>query len=313
MSFVKSLVFLVVKLCVKKNERTNMRTRKHYNLWKRWIVPAVIVFCLAATAFAQVTITGPTESLAGDLVVLQMSEATPSGPTEAEGNRGEAARFIWTVIPDDISEGKFRVCDDGKTLVFASRLSGTYHFILSAVDGNGVTAVKHKLENKSLSPTPNPSPGPIPTPEPEPAPLPDPDHTAIGKFADEKAKELVKSQFFDKEKNALGEAFLATAKQIDNGELISMEDGRVNMRINSVTYLNSVSKDSSEAWKDWNIAMGTELERFKIEELPELGKVYKTIGVALVDVSAPNVRANANADCPTGTCPTPQTTRYRWR
>ncbi len=90
-----------------------------------------------------------------------------------------------------------------------------------------------------------------------------------------------------------------------------MEAGRVTLRINTLTYLNSVSKDSSEAWKDWNIAMGTELERFKIEELPELGKVYKTIGVALVDVSAPNVRATA--DCPTGTCPPQQTTRYRWR
>lgn len=284
--------------------------RKHFNLWKRWIIPAVIVLCLTTTLCGQVTITGPTESLAGDLVVLSVEQkecgvmSVECGVDESltPHSKLQTPNFIWTVIPDDVTAGKYHIADGGRTLVFSSRLEGTYHFILSARNGTGVIAVTHKLDNRSLGPAPVPEPIPIPTPEPEPAPLPDPDHAAIGKFAGEKAKQLVKSQFFDREKNAIGEAFLATARQIESDDIESCEDARTGLRKNTLTYLNGVSKESASNWQTWNTALGDELARYKLDNLAEIGKVYKTIGVTLVEVK----------DCPDGNCHTPVKNYRRW-
>ncbi|MDR1957616.1 MAG: hypothetical protein LBQ54_00970 [Planctomycetaceae bacterium] len=247
-----------------------------------------LTFCLTARLNAQ-SVTGPHEVLAGDLAVLKAEDGRPEAggiplETPASGLRPET--LSWVVIPDELAEGKYHIADDGKTLVFASRIPGTYHFILAAgtPDGN-VMQVRHTLENKPLDPPgpdidPDREIDPAPAPPPAPAPLPDPDYAAIAKFAGEKAKELVKSQFFDAEKKSVGEAFLMTAKQIEEGKITDAEAARTSLRKYGTAYL-AAARGKMETWTEWNDVMAAKLAGYAISDVKEIGKCYKTVGTVL--------------------------------
>jgi len=248
----------------------------------RSAIAVLIVLCCATPLFAQLTISGPKAAFAGDLVTLSVNIDSDCGLPNA-GN------VVWNVIPNDITEGKYHVCNDGKTLVFASRLPGTYHFIVAANDGGTVTQVMHKVENVELVPPvpePTPTPGPVPTPEPDPGPkpLPDPDYVTLGQWAADKAKELVKSSAFDREKKALAEAFLTTTKLIEDGTLTTGESARTKQRDNARKYLASVSHQSAENWAAWDLELAKKLAEFNLDDVAKIGNVYKEIGKALAAV-----------------------------
>ena len=114
----------------------------------RWLMAFAIVLC-AATALGQtLTVTGPAESLAGDLVVLTI---------EADGDVLPA----WSVTPPETLDGKYKICDNGKTVVFASRLPGTYYFTAAATIGGKLEIITHRLDNIGVDPVPITGPTPI--------------------------------------------------------------------------------------------------------------------------------------------------------
>ena len=255
---------------------------KHKILTQRLL--AILLLILATPAFGQtLTITAPAESLTGDLVVL-----TASGQ-QADCN------YAWTVIPPELVEGKALVCDNGRTIVFASRLPGTYYFTLAGViDGKPVT-VTHRLDNI----TPEAKPIPLPPVEPDDTPpLPvinvDAEIAALRQLAPRKATELVKSQYFDREKKALAESFLTTAKWIESSsvcnaiskdcEVITPEQARVKQRDNARRYLSSVTRNSWQSWEAWDNAISkqlADLDAGKPLTVEQIGQAYKQIGLGL--------------------------------
>ncbi len=107
----------------------------------------------------QAVISGPTETAAGELVILD------AGDSSGEG-------YDWRVEPESLADGRWQLYEDKRVLVFASPVPGRYTFILSvAQDNQSSVAVLHVVNGEA--PTPNPFPEPNPTPEP-PDPLPKP-------------------------------------------------------------------------------------------------------------------------------------------
>ena len=239
----------------------------------RWFVAVVMILC-AATALGQpLVINGPGESLAGDLVVLTVESDGDTPP-------------LWSITPPETIEGKFRVCDNGKTVVFASRLSGTYYFTVAASSGGQPAITTHRLDNITATPPPTPIPLPPVLPEPEPEPKPDPnaDISALRTLAQTKATELVKSQYFDREKKAMAESFLTTAKQIESGELDTPEKARTKQRDNSRRYLSSVTRNSWQTWQGWDAALSKRLAEIDANTTlttAQIGQAYKQIGLGL--------------------------------
>ena len=252
----------------------------------RWLMVFAIVLC-AATALGQtLTVTGPAESLAGDLVVLSI---------EADGD----ALPAWSVTPPETLDGKYKICDNGKTVVFASRLPGTYYFTAAATIGGKLEIVTHRLDNIGVDPVPIPGPTPIPLPpvppEPEPTPQPDPNAeiSALKQFAATKATELVKSQYFDREKKALAESFLATAKYIEDNNIcfaagncvrVTPEQARAKQRDNSRRYLSSVTRNSWQTWQSWDTTISNRLAEIDANQnltVEQIGLAYKQIGLGL--------------------------------
>jgi len=291
---------------------------------------------LAATAVGQpvlrpdntLTVTGPSETLAGDLVVLTIDAGEQFGAGDTLSGRSTgsltderttvprpstaAAPFAWNVTPPELVEGKVRVCDGGKTVVFASRLPGTYYFTAAAVIDGKPVVVTHRLENITpapiIRPTPLPQPIPDPTrvlppdntvlppippePQPTPEPLPptvDAEISALNQFAKTKAVELVRSQYFDREKKALAESFLATSKWVEascsTGTCtITPEQVRTKQRENARRYLASVSRNSWQTWDAWDREIAkrmSEINSAHILTIDQIGQAYKQIGLGL--------------------------------
>jgi len=198
--------------------------------------------------------------------------------------------YAWSVTPPELVEGKYWVGDEGRTVTFASRLPGTYYFsVASGVDGK-VQIVTHKLDNKSPTPAPAPLSAPDPQPPTPPAPEPQPqpdinaEISALKEFAKTKATELVKSQYFDREKKALAESFLTTAKLIEDGKVEKAEQARTKQRENSRHYLASVTTMSWKAWDAWDKEISKRLAELDAEHalsVEQIGKAYKSIGLGL--------------------------------
>lgn len=263
----------------------------------RWLLAVAVIF-MTATAVAQtLTVTGPTESLAGDLVVLTIE-------TEAAADTPPA----WSVTPPETLDGKYRICDDGKTVVFASRLAGTYYFTVAANVGGKLEIVTHRLDNIGVDPAPSPTPLPPvpPVPEPTPEPKPDPaaEISALRQFAATKAVELVRSQYFDREKQAMAESFLTTAKQIDEREIDTPEKARTKQRDNSRRYLSSVTRNSWQTWSAWDAAVSkqlAEIDAASTLSVGQIGQAYKQIGLGLQ--ASGFGRPVSGTSCETGNCP----------
>lgn len=129
---------------------------------KRLTVSLVAWLAFASTAVAQVTavVTGPKDSLPGDLVVLDASGST-------------ASAFRWVLLG---SKKTYLTFDGGKRLVFASGQPGEYTFILvTAGQGQGgaleVATAEHVVAIGG--PVVVPAPKPVPTPEPKPVDPPE--------------------------------------------------------------------------------------------------------------------------------------------
>jgi len=242
------------------------------------------------------TITAPAESLAGDLVILEagVGKSEKVGSDVAPISTSPIHPFAWNVVPPETVEGKTLVCNDGQTIVFASRLPGTYYFTVAGViDGKPVT-VTHRLDN--ISPEVQPQPLPPVEPDTEP-PLPpvnvDAEISALRQFSSIKAVELVKSQYFDREKKALAESFLTTAKWIEQSavcnaqgqcETVTPEQARTKQRDNARKYLGSVHRNSWQTWDAWDKAISkhlAELDARKPLTVEQIGQAYRAIGLGL--------------------------------
>ena len=112
-----------------------------------------------AAMVADLNIVGPSESFAGDLIVLHASVP-------------ESAGLDWAISPPEAAS-RFYVDSNKRSAVFASRTKGVYIFALAvAVDGKAKCLI-HVLHN-GVGPGPEPDPDPYPRPDPDPDPTPEP-------------------------------------------------------------------------------------------------------------------------------------------
>ena len=120
----------------------------------------LIWFCCCGISWAQATavITGPTQSAAGDLIIL-----------DATQSRAEA--FAWTLTN---SQKSYLIFEDGTKLVFASGAAGQYIFCLatsqSGVDGSAASVAigTHTVTVGTVPTPPDPKPDDPDPPKPEP-------------------------------------------------------------------------------------------------------------------------------------------------
>ena len=268
----------------------------------------VLMPLLLSTAFGQLpqaqwllAIKGPNESPAGELVVLtagqiaeNVTEQTVAVFCEPDGCRIDTStvampdtsklQFRWQVLPTEAATDAFYVCDDGRTLVFASRQVGCYHFVLAASDGENLQIVTHTLLNIGE----NPKPIPLPTPEPEPMPSPEPQHEFVSLYdwASQKTESLVRSDYFVREKAALAESLAEITMRIRHDEIKTSERARVELRVLTRRKLDAVSRRSTLAWQGWETELARRLSQLeqdgKLETLEQLCDVFDAIADGLL-------------------------------
>ncbi|MBN2024060.1 MAG: hypothetical protein JW809_14855 [Pirellulales bacterium] len=132
-----------------------------------FLAAAVFLVAAAAAAAPVAKITGPTESLPGDLVVLKTDGTVGAG-------------FAWTVDGPDGVDARWFATDGGKNVVFAARTPGRYLFVLAVCADGQVAQTKHVLLNQENGPGPNPTPNPYPPPSAALRTLVDPVTAALG-------------------------------------------------------------------------------------------------------------------------------------
>lgn len=133
----------------------------------RRLAVAAIFFWLAALCVAVVfgqpvsKISGPTETLPGELTVL-----------ESKGSTGD--NLLW--IPPKNLTVVYSGCDAlDMSVFFATTRQGTYEFLLVTSDDSGIAFARHSVTVGAATPAPEPEPDPpTPAPEPDPDPIPEP-------------------------------------------------------------------------------------------------------------------------------------------
>ena len=271
-----------------------MRKQKVLFLGRPFTLAASITLLLNALALNtpaawQPAIDAPTEVYAGELVVLSVKigdESLDSGGNETFDATLQTLNFAWQVIPPELVEGQFHVCNNGRTLVFASREIGCYHFVLAASDGETLSMVTHTLFN--LGEQHKPVPLPLPDPEPLPQPLPEPprDFQTLTDWAAQKTATLVTSDYFVREKTALVESLTGITTRIRNGEFKTAERARVEMRVLSRKKLDAVSRRSTAAWLAWETELARQLAQLeregKLDSLEQVQQAFDAIAGGLV-------------------------------
>lgn len=236
-----------------------MRRRKY-----GFLIVFLLIFChgLLRAEMSGLTIQGPEESLTGNLVILTVPESTGSS-------------FCWTVIPNETAIGSYYVCDGGRTLVFASRIAGVYHFILSAASGDEVRVLTHKLgylEQEEFTPLP-----------------PVIDEENIADWVQNRTKTLVFSDRFEQESEALANALTQTARMIDSGQIRSPEQARTTQRSLARQYLAAVTPESASRWQNWQSALAGKLTELgaegKLDSPEQIADVFRRIARGLQTVS----------------------------
>ena len=253
-----------------------------------------------ASAGWQLVIDGPNEVQAGELVILSARQvhtdlfcdvngdcSIPSAIPDIIAPKSPAkTQLVWQVLPDDPTSNRYRICDDGRTLVFASREVGCYHFVLAAGDGETLQMVTHTLFNLGERQTPIPLPIPAPEPQPEPTPEPPREFQILTDWAAQKTMSMVASDYFVREKAALVESLTEITTRIRHNEIPTAERARVEMRVLTRKKLDAVSRRSTAAWLAWETELArqlTQLEREgKLETLDQVRQAFDAIADGLL-------------------------------
>ena len=282
-----------------------MRKRKVLFLGRPYSMAACICLLLTmltsiVSATWQLVIDGPTEVQAGELVILTARQVHTdlfcdvkgdcSLPSVMQDNitlkPSAKTQLVWQMLPDDPTASRYRICDDGRTLVFASREVGCYHFVLAAGDGETLQMVTHTLFNLGERQTPIPLPIPDPDPQPEPTPEPPCEFQSLTDWATEQTAKLVSSEFFVREKATLVESLTEITTRIRYNEIMTAERARVEMRVLTRKKLDAVSRRSTAAWLAWETELArqlTQLERDgKLETLDQVRQAFDAIADGLL-------------------------------
>lgn len=183
-------------------------------------------------------------------------------------------QYRWQVLPPESTAECYRVCDDGRTLVFASRQVGCYHFVLAATDGENLQMVTHTLFNVGEMPKPVPLPPPEPEPSPSPTPEPQREFEQLHDWAARKTASLVDSDYFVREKTALAESLAEVAARIRHDEITTAERARVELRVSTRRKLEGISRRSTAAWQSWETELARQLSQLEQDgELDSLERV----------------------------------------
>jgi len=289
-----------------------MRKRKVLFLGRPYIMIACFVLSfimsqaiLISQTFGQwqLSVTGPNEIPAGELVVLTadtmpyvmlcqpngecvaMPDLMISEPATTEPIALPKLQYRWQVLPPESVEGCYRVCDDGQTLVFSSRQIGCYHFVLAASDGENLQMVTHTLLNIGETPMPVPLP-PLPEPEPTPTPQPQREFESLRDWATQKTASLVRSDYFVREKTALAESMADAVLRIRHGEITSAERARVELRVLTRRKLESISRRSTTAWQSWETELARQLSQLekegRLDSLEQVRTAFEAVADGLL-------------------------------
>ena len=296
-----------------------MRKRKVLFLGRPYIMVASFVFLLmpvccwsapeqlssvqhqAPSDQWQLAIDGPHEIIAGELVVLTVGQSTNPDVPIANDSQHIGTQFRWQVLPPESTSDTFRVCDDGRTLVFASRQIGCYHFVLAASDGETLQMVTHTLLNIGETPKPVPLPPPDLTPEPLPQPEPQNEFASLYDWAAQKTGSLVRSDHFVREKTALAESLAEVSTQVRQGKIKTCERARVELRVLTRRKLESISRRSTTVWQAWETELARQLSQLeqagKLETPEQLQTAFNAIADGLL--AEQNVSTTTKGDAST--------------
>jgi hypothetical protein len=132
----------------------------------------------AAGQDATAVITGPETASPGDLIILDASSS------DCDSRK-------WLLVGSDKSFLQF---EENRKCVFASGVSGRYHFVLATAKQSdsavSLATSIHTITIGTPAPTPGPDPQPKPGPPPGPEPIPTPDLTGIAKQAYDVARQI---------------------------------------------------------------------------------------------------------------------------
>jgi len=127
------------------------------------LVLVVLLCCSVAMADApKAVITGPTEGVPGDLIIVDFSESV-------------ADKMKVFIEPTRFPDGKptYQMSKDGMSAYMATRAGSVFRVELLVSNEEGPDRAVLIITIANPNPTPAPGPGPAPGPTPGPAPMPD--------------------------------------------------------------------------------------------------------------------------------------------
>lgn len=228
----------------------------------------------------QVTIDGPSQTLAGDMNYWSVGEGTV-GDT-----------FHWRLQPDV----PFMVSPDGRTVSFAKRAEGYYTWILVTTretrDGLqvGVGAKTFlNTDNPRPDPDPGPNPGPGPGPNPGPGPIPpDPNnpYTQLRQFVSQSYTQHVRRVDAAEIAQKLGMSMLAIGKDIAAGKYTNAQTLRTDTELRNREAIGWEVADELEPWA--SKTLGPELAKYasQVRSVPQLAPIWEAVGNGLLDAAS---------------------------
>ncbi|MGL6227085.1 MAG: hypothetical protein ACRC10_10740 [Thermoguttaceae bacterium] len=180
----------------------------------------------------EIQISGPDYVEQGNLVVFAIAE-----PAD------------WCIVPVDSTVGKWSVDSSGKSCYFASPEKGLYTVCAAIVVENRVKLLHKTFVNRSGS-------EPIP---PGPEPQPDPDQ--LTDWVALNVNQVVQSEQFLREKNALIESVQSIVNGLDRGTIRTPSAARTVFRNTISAKLTGLSITSLKNWADFLEKLGKEIEK----------------------------------------------------
>lgn len=232
---------------------------------------AMLVLVTASSYGADAVITGPEQTKAGQMFVL-------------DGGNSIGDHFHWVVDPRLELESGYIECNSK----FATSVTvhGTFYFHYVASDAEGISVATHtiKIEGGTTAPDPDEPTDPDEPDQPDPTPEPD-------------FKDLVA---------ASKQAALATGDKVTAVRLVTALKG-MTLDNNLATAKNQVANavegvlltrgpnERSKDWLTWRKAVNTEIDKLNLTTTPDYAKAMRAVVDTLVEVGQATVSANESS------------------
>jgi hypothetical protein len=183
----------------------------------------LLLFCQAAFAQTRAVISGQSEAVVGDLVVLS------SGDSVGDNK-------VW--IKDPAVENRVIECND--SLAFAVGTPGRYEFILAVADKEAnIAYARHSVTIRASGPTPPPVDDPV---DPDPVP---PNLTELSALS----RSLIATLADPPTATALGTALTSLSRELKAAQSLTIPQAKT--RLGAVLYQVFLNRNGTSRDKNW--------------------------------------------------------------